>query len=322
MEIKKETKFNFFKKPFFLLATGFFCIVVFANRAQGAELKLEIQSEYLNLNEEAEVQIAIDTNNQKISVLEGELVFDPLVFEFKGISQANSIISYWVDSPVINDAGKIYFSGAVSSGYSGEKGIIFSVVFQPLLEGKTSLKIENARVFLYNESAEEIKSVSVPRELFISKNLKELPASGQEAIFKKIKLEDNNPPEDFSPYVAKDEELFEGRWFLVFEARDKESGVDFYQVQETKNSRPEENKWVKVDRAPYLLKDQSLKSNIFVKATDKASNEKLSFLPAPENFWNTKKIFVLAGLTFILLTIVGTIKVKRFLRKNEKKNKN
>jgi hypothetical protein len=61
--------------------------------------------------------------------------------------------------------------------------------------------------------------------------------------------------------------VFGGLYYIVFSTVDKQSGVDHYEVFEN-------GAWEKVV-SPYKLPDQSLKSEIKVKAIDKAGNERV-----------------------------------------------
>jgi len=69
--------------------------------------------------------------------------------------------------------------------------------------------------------------------------------------------------------------MFEGKYFLVFATQDKKSGIAHYEVQENRRQKIESRKWIETE-SPYILKDQELRSYIFVKAVDKAGNERIA----------------------------------------------
>ena len=81
---------------------------------------------------------------------------------------------------------------------------------------------------------------------------------------------DSTPPEDFELKIAE----IEDKNYVVFATIDKTSGIDHYEISEIRNKK-EEKIW-EVGESPYLLKDQDLRSKIFVKAVDKAGNERIA----------------------------------------------
>src|SRR3989344_4170585 len=88
-------------------------------------------------------------------------------------------------------------------------------------------------------------------------------------------LVDTEPPENFNPIVESDPNLFNGNYFLVFATEDKVSGVREYRVREGTLD------WFHKAESPYLLKEQSLKKDIYIKVIDKNGNERLVKLNAP-----------------------------------------
>lgn len=93
---------------------------------------------------------------------------------------------------------------------------------------------------------------------------------------------DSEQPKEFEPKIGQDKTVFEGRYFLSFASRDEMSGIEHYEVLETKDGGLSE--WKKGD-SPYLLEDQTLESIIKVKATDKAGNERIfEILPSKKPF--------------------------------------
>jgi len=95
---------------------------------------------------------------------------------------------------------------------------------------------------------------------------------------------DSTPPEDFKPEIGQESSVFEGKYFLSFVAQDTTSGIDHYEVAELTRTLwgSAEEQW-ETAKSPYLLKDQSLKSIIKIRAVDKAGNERvIEYLPPKE----------------------------------------
>jgi hypothetical protein len=100
---------------------------------------------------------------------------------------------------------------------------------------------------------------------------------------------DKSPPEPFEMGVGRDPGIFDNKYFISFFATDRESGIDYYEVKEGDQT------FVRAE-SPYLLKDQSLRSTIKVKAVDKAGNERLTELPAsypPLPFYKTALFWII-----------------------------
>jgi len=115
---------------------------------------------------------------------------------------------------------------------------------------------------------------------------------------------DTTKPEEFKPEIAE----IEGKKYLVFSTIDKTSGVDYYEVLETRNKKQET--W-KIAKSPYILSDQGLESKISVKAVDKAGNERISEIALsikPFPYWVI--IPILIGL-IVIWWIIRRLKLKR-----------
>jgi len=125
---------------------------------------------------------------------------------------------------------------------------------------------------------------------------------------------DSTPPEDFKPKIGRDPAVFEGKYFLSFATTDKTSGIDHYEVLEQKRTLV---RGEKAAESPYLLKDQSLKSKILVKAVDKAGNERISeIIPPKKPFPYEIVILILIGAGIIWWLI------HKFTQKRTQKNTN
>ena len=99
--------------------------------------------------------------------------------------------------------------------------------------------------------------------------------------WREVVRNDNLPPESFSLELVKDEDGidFGGRYYIVFNTSDKQSGISHYEIMEEPVLEFSQFKWGGVgvpwvkESSPYVIKDQSLNSIIRVKAIDKAGNE-------------------------------------------------
>jgi len=108
---------------------------------------------------------------------------------------------------------------------------------------------------------------------------------------------DTLPPEPFEITIGQNPSIFAGQYFLTFAAVDKTSGIDHFEILET---RKDKGKWERGE-SPYLLKDQSLTSIIKVKAVDKAGNERIAeIVPSLNPFPYRTRILVLTGMLILI----------------------
>ena len=124
---------------------------------------------------------------------------------------------------------------------------------------------------------------------------------------------DVTPPEDFKPLITD----IEGKKYLVFSAEDKTSGIEKYEVYEARKKifgGVEKAGWTE-GKSPYLLKDQSLRSIIKVRAADGAGNEKVVEMSPSKttDFRDSSFVLVLllAGIALIFLLVRKIKKSKR-----------
>jgi len=244
-----------------------------------------------------ELKFFINTENEYINALEGEIIFPVDKFAIREIRSGDSMISFWIQEPVVND-NKISFSGIIPGGYIAKKGLVFSTVIEAKKEslGGGIIDLENYRVLLNDGSGTEIKTGVINWSFEISEE--------EVLIINKItgiKEKDYESPEKFTPIIIKIPEIGEDQYLLIFSTTDKLSGIDHYEIQEGKRD------FVTVS-SPYILQNQELDEEIIVKVVDKAGNERVvTVTPVNLKPWYQKYyIFVIIILT--LLIILSLIK--------------
>lgn len=278
---------------YFVVSLGFLVVPVFSQAASVAWYKVNDDT----------VALILDTEGQKINTIEGELGISTDL-KIKNISDANSLINFWIEKPVIK-GGLITFAGIVPGGYQGQ-GIILS------------LKLDNSNLNTKNFNNQVwVKSFSALLN----------DGSGQSAkvkingllsdpnITKQLEEVSNNLsyPEIFLPQIVKSSSLPSEDYYLVFGTQDKSSGLAYYAVYESawpvfniaKNNQS--LAWIKTD-SPYKLKKQNLRGYIYVKAVNHNGNVRIMRL-SPQfslgwlyEHWFISLIIIIAiclGFTFI-----------------------
>ncbi|MFA4880976.1 MAG: cohesin domain-containing protein [Candidatus Doudnabacteria bacterium] len=293
--------------PIILLSTFYFLFSV--HLVQAAELNLTSQTQEFGVNQQFQIDLILDTENEEINAVEGKVSFPGELLELKEIRDGNSIINFWIERPSVlreTDAN-IVFSGITPGGFNGKDGLIFTVVFEAKKEGSGTIEIQNVKVLLNDGEG-------TPADLSISNFQFPISKETPGFEFQVPGFKDTDPPESFGLEIGQNADIFEGKYFLVFDTQDKGSGIDHYEIQENKKPNIEDQKWI-LKKSPYLLQDQKLKSYIYVKAIDRAGNERIAELPS-QNLrpgYENYLLWVIIGLGAIigfLIWKIAKLKIK------------
>ena len=309
------------KKVLFLFSVLFGVGLVLPLGAWGASLYFEPSRAQLKMGQEFGVKVKIDPEKECINTIKAEIEYNKNLLVVKDFLMGESLISIWLEKPKIED-GKISFSGGIPGGYCGkiagdpgESNILGEIIFRvPEIlvgeKGVVEVKFsKNSKVLLNDGLGTEAQ---LKLEKAIYQILKERDKSLEKILEKELK-KDTAPPEPFGILVLKDPQVFEGRYFIIFNTQDKQTGIDHYEVKEG------ENPW-KIAESPHLLEDQNLKSIIKVKAVDKAGNERIvefrPYLPKRLSIINW-----IIGLALILIGVGYWTYLKRKLRLQKENEK-
>ncbi|MCX6702939.1 MAG: cohesin domain-containing protein [Candidatus Wolfebacteria bacterium] len=279
----RDMAYKFLFKAFLLL--GFIFLIhnslSLIPLANAAELKLDSSQKEVGAGQQIEVALTLDSQNQILNALEAKIFWSDNL-EFISVNEGDSIVGLWVQRPELKD-NQIFFSGIMPGGYRGvqssawqgvQPGEVLRMVFQAKEIGLAKIFLNNARVLLNNGTGTEAKLTVRGLNL----NIGEKP--GQ--VF--TEKADNIPPEEFFPDMANDPNIFSGKWFLIFKARDFGSGIGHYEILEDyplfyfKNIFFWQRNNSITAESPYVLLRQDLKSRITVKAVDKSGNFRVAVM--------------------------------------------
>ena len=267
------------------------------------EIRLDASKVEVRIGEQFVVTVFMSAD-ESVNAVEGQLVFPPDWLSVKDIHDGNSVINFWIEKPHIDTSGVVLFSGITSGGFTGSNNRIFSVVFEAKKTGIASVVLQNTKALLND-------GLGTPTEVRIKNSELKIQESGD--LYSKSYIlsppPDTEPPEIFRPEIAKGSEMFDGKWFLVFATQDKGSGIDHYEIREVKRrlyllpvvNYIYRNSWTEAE-SPYILKDQKLRSWIYVKATDKIGNERVAIVePRYPMKWYAQP------LVWIIIVIAGIV---------------
>ena len=289
--------------------------LLFADKVLAAELFIGVPNQTriqtFSQGDEFQANVFLNTMGDSINTVQAKIFFADNLLELKEIRDGNSIVNFWIAQPKATQAGVVNFSGIITGGYTGTTGPLLSLVFSAKSIGSGAITFDNvANVLLNDGKGTQASLKTSPFKFSISK-----AGSAVQSTVEPIK--DVEPPEDFTSEVVQNSTMFDGKYFLVFAAQDKGSGIDYYEVYETKNETKNLTnvKWNTAE-SPYVLQDQSLQSFIYVKATDKAGNKKIETVQ-PRYSAKWYKIWWIWFIIIIAGIIIGYF-IKKFLWKRKK----
>lgn len=248
--------------------------------AEGAVLYLEPAGGEVRPGDTLFVEVKLDTEGECINIVEANLSFSQEILGAVDFSQGDSILALWIKSPAIDQSqGLISFAGGIPAGYCGripgDPGssdllgkIIFKVPGTIVSETRENLAKVN---FLETSKALLNDGFGTPAELTTrgaTFTILSEPGPSKDKWREELR-QDTIPPESFEIIINQNPAVFEGKYFIIFQTQDKQTGLDYFEVKEG------EGDWVKAS-SPYLLKNQDLESKILVKAVDKAGNERIA----------------------------------------------
>jgi len=281
-------------------AAGIFAAIFFvaapSPRAQAATLSVITDSTgSVALGQPIKVSVALDTQGKNANAVQGEILFSSGAFDLSAIDDGNSIINFWIDPPQETAPGQVDFSGIIPGGFTGETDSLLSLLLTPTQAGTVDIRIASATVLANDGQGSSIPVTTADRTIVVSSS----HYSGPPAV-----VSSTVSPDPFTPVVSRDPNLFNGHYFVAFQTADKGTGIDHYEVAEVPaGTAPSSTAW-QTATSPYLLKDQTLSSDIYVRAVDHAGNATVAKVPAAHPPRNWKVIALVVAVILLLLIVV------------------
>lgn len=281
------------RKIFFIFFFGFF--LLFFLTTEASEIRIEkVGSHEAGVDERVEYVFFLDSKESLINAVEGHIRF-PDFLRLEKLYSGGSIVSLWIEKPIEKTKGEIFFSGIIPGGYLGNGERLFSAVFLAEKEGDGFLFAEKMKFLLSDGAGTEASSKNTP-----------IPVSVlRKTLFSEyIDKKDDVPPEIFFPSITKIGEIFGDKHVLVFHTQDKESGVLEYKVKEGGKD------FVSAE-SPYILQDQRMRGDIYVKAIDMFGNERVAKVDLEKRNVDYGKNMLVIGIMIVLFLVVFFIRKKR-----------
>lgn len=197
-----------------------------------------------------------------------------------------SLMTLWPQTPLYStEDGVIRFTGGTPEGVS-EEGLLFRIRIFTSTSGEISLSWIGGSTYLADGkgTAEPVSSRSITISL-ASNTPNPINASSI----------DSTPPYFDTMEVGKDQDVFEGAYFISFHATDDLSGIDHYEVAENQVI-------TKVENGIYVLHDQERKARVILTAYDKAGNS--VSVKVPTKYAHVINIFIFSILFILCLLLI------------------
>ena len=278
------------------------CWLLIAASANAATLYLYPVKDEVAVGDVFQLEARLDTEGKDINAIDASLNFSSGVFDFKDFSDGGSIVSLWAERPKL-EGNEISFSGLMPGGFRGD-GLVLKLIFKAKSGGRGLFFFGEKSSVLLNDGRGTSASLKFSNFQFFPRS--GVPPSG--TIFNEFSTsseqilnydDDRVPPEVFEPKIVRLDNVFSGKYFIVFSAQDKGSGIDYYEVFDG-------GEWIRAE-SPYVLKNQNFKKNLQVKAVDKAGNERIERVspgktPRYANYlvW----VIIIGGLFFALWKVI------------------
>lgn len=252
------------------------------------------------------VKVYVDTAGKEINALQGTLQITGPV-KISGVDTGGSIFNLWPEQPELVQNQEITFTGGTGGGVYGNKLRVFNFYITPISEGNITFTPVGLTGYLNDGLGTTLagdKTSFTTEVVGQSDNSKVSKSSSSIA-------DDKTPPEPFTITLGRDESIFDGKYFISFYATDSDSGINRYEVKEGDSA------FVASDNT-YVLKDQTLRSNVYVKAIDNAGNERIEVLNGAVHtplIWKLLEII----LIIVVVLIVGYFLYKILRKKINKK---
>lgn len=238
----------------------------------------------------------------RIDVASGECVnavtvglsYPTQLLTLNAVSRGESIFSLWLNQTEDKEKGEVHFVAGIPGGYCGraigdpgQSNIVAKIIFQ--YKGRSPADAATLN-FLPETEVDLNDGLGSKATLILEPMAIQYAAtSSLHNEWLSVVSEDTFPPEEFIPQIFRDSSNDKSPFYLIFDATDKQSGVEHYEVtEEDPNSFGFRlGSRVKAKPAPvtspYLLQDQTLSSRIVVRAFDHAGNMQEAIIP-PKNY--------------------------------------
>ncbi|MEI7741537.1 MAG: hypothetical protein WCJ29_03465 [bacterium] len=236
----------------------FIFLFCFASPVFAARINISVSDNQVAPGSPVIMRVLLDTQGATINAVEGELRLSGKAFAIKSVSEAHTQVTEWLDRPMAisgKDEITIPFSGLIIGGVSGKSITLFNFEVQAIAANAGSVRLVNAVGYLNDGNATPV-SLTLNPVFSLDKSL--------ESVLK----QDSVAPEPFGVVLNRDLNLYNFRWYLMYSAKDRDSGVSWYEIREP------DGHIYQTTELTYALHDQTTSGKIIVTAVDRYGNRR------------------------------------------------
>ncbi|MDB5194290.1 MAG: hypothetical protein JWN50_304 [Parcubacteria group bacterium] len=227
----------------------------------------------------ATATLVIDTGFDSVNTLEATVMLPPNV-HISSIADGGSMILIWLKEPVTDEnARTITFTGLTPGGFTGTHAV-FS--------------------FTGDFSESDIKTMSVSHVTALKNDGKGTVVRPFLTLEPGTETADAEPPVPFLPVVAMSKDLSAGQAFVSFLSEDKGAGIDHYEYATTFIFSPKAGDW-QTTGSPLLLSASDASKKIYIKAVDRAGNERIEEINGPKYYERIGELAILISILICAL---------------------
>ncbi len=246
---------------------GLLAILVYAgvSAARAATVGVVAPNPTPEIGQPFRIDIPLDTQGDTANAIQAQIVFPPDQFILQRVNDGASPVSFWIDPPDEIASGIVAFSGIMPGGFQGSASSVVSLWFTATKAGAGAISLGNVQLLRNDGRGTPMATATGTSMIYVSASVATATAPRRISFV---------APETFTPVISQNPDVFGGKYFLVFSTTDKGSGIDHYEILETPS-----HAW-QVATSPYLLTNQSLSSDIYVRAVDHDGNFIVVKVPA------------------------------------------
>ncbi|OGI76827.1 hypothetical protein A3C57_00370 [Candidatus Nomurabacteria bacterium RIFCSPHIGHO2_02_FULL_33_12] len=276
--------------------------------ANASNLFFYANNNQFSRNEEFVVEVRLDTQNENINAIEGDIILLNGL-NVKSINSGGSVINFWIENPSVTNQNTIHFAGLTPGGFNSNNNFLFKITLFSKTAGLKEINASGVRVLKNDGLGSAVVNTTIPISILINTKI-------NNEIFNFFSfddvIDDKELPESFNPKITKNPDIYNGQNVLIFTTQDKISGIDHYEVREGELGT------YKNTESPYLLKNQDINQSIYIKAIDKVGNTRIEVLRPINVVQDVVKtnnyFFILLLLVIILLVIFFRKRISKFLK--------
>jgi len=270
-------------------------IIFVAFEIEAVSMSFDTPKMVVNKNEEFFIDLLLDAEGGFINGIEGNIEFVGGGLSFLRAENAKSMMDLWILNPKLID-NSIVLAGISTYGFSG--------VIDPFNKDKKLPGLITRLFFKSNRAGEILFTTSdftlnindgKGTEVIASAISLSMSVNNQEYVKEEINQIYSEPT--IEAFIVRDINLYNNKYVLMFDAKDKESGIEKVLIKEGNKA------WKEIE-SPYLLKDQSRGSVIILKAINFSGQSVLISLDQLSQVDNGEKnIKLIINVVFFILII-------------------